>query len=104
MFRSFMLLLNVSRVAIIWFGGKLVDSGNMPTGDLTAFLAYIMQLSLSLMMAVMMSFMIPRTAASAEWIQEVLQTPSFAIETSSPKSLQEGKKFLWGHHLRKFAV
>lgn len=52
----------------------------------------------------MMSFMIPRTAASAEWIQEVLQTPSFAIETSSPKSLQEGKNFVWGHHLRKFAV
>lgn len=42
MFRSFILLLNVSRVAVIWFGGKLVDSGNMPTGDLTAFLAYIM--------------------------------------------------------------
>lgn len=86
MFPSVILLLNVSSVAIIWFGGKLVDSGDMPIGDLTAFLAYIMQLLLSVMMAVMMSLMIPRAAASAERIQEVLQTPSSVVETSNPKS------------------
>ena len=86
MFPSLILLLNLSSVAVIWFGGKLVDSGNMPIGDLTAFLSYIMQLLLSVMMAVMMSLMIPRAAASAERIQEVLQTPSSVVETSNPQS------------------
>ena len=91
MFPSLILLLNLSSVAVIWFGGKLVDSGQMPIGDLTAFLAYIMQLLLSVMMAVMMSLMIPRAAASAERIQEVLQTPSSVVETMDPKSPLERK-------------
>ncbi|MBI3430352.1 MAG: ABC transporter ATP-binding protein [Actinobacteria bacterium] len=91
MFPSLILLLNLSSVAVIWFGGKLVDSGDMPIGDLTAFLAYIMQLLLSVMMAVMMSLMIPRAAASAERIQEVLQTPSSVVETTDPKSPLERK-------------
>ena len=86
MFPSLILLLNLSSVAVIWFGGKLVDSGQMPIGDLTAFLAYIMQLLLSVMMAVMMSLMIPRAAASAERIQEVLHTPSSVVEARDPKS------------------
>lgn len=85
MFPSLMLLLNLSSVAVIWFGAKLVDSGNMPIGDLTAFLAYIMQILFSIMMAVMMSMMIPRAAASAERIQEVLQTASSVVDTSEPK-------------------
>ena len=89
MFPALILLLNLSSVAVIWFGGKLVDSGQMPIGDLTAFLAYIMQLLLSVMMAVMMSLMIPRAAASAERIQEVLQTPSSVVETEMPKSPQQ---------------
>lgn len=85
MFPSLMLLLNLSSVAVIWFGAKLVDNGNMPIGDLTAFLAYIMQILFSIMMAVMMSLMIPRAAASAERIQEVLQTVSSVVDTSEPK-------------------
>ena len=91
MFPSLILLLNASSVAVIWFGGKLVDMGEMPIGDLTAFLAYIMQLLLSVMMAVMMSLMIPRAAASAERIQEVLETPSSVVETSNPISPQDPK-------------
>lgn len=91
MFPSLILLLNASSVAVIWFGGKLVDTGEMPIGDLTAFLAYIMQLLLSVMMAVMMSLMIPRAAASAERIQEVLETPSSVVETSNPISPQDPK-------------
>ena len=85
MFPSLMLLLNLSSVAVIWFGAKLVDSGSMPIGNLTAFLAYIMQILFSVMMAVMMSLMIPRAAASAERIQEVLQTPSSVVDTTEPK-------------------
>jgi len=86
MFPVLMLILNLSSVAVIWFGGKLVDSGEMPIGNLTAFLAYIMQILSSVMMAVMMSLMIPRAAASAERIQEVLETPSSVIDSPNPKS------------------
>ncbi len=85
MFPSLMLLLNLSSVAVIWFGAKLVDNGSMPIGNLTAFLAYIMQILFSVMMAVMMSLMIPRAAASAERIQEVLQTKSSVVDTTDPK-------------------
>lgn len=84
MFPSLMLILNLTSVAVIWFGGKLVDTGDMPIGNLTAFLAYIMQILSSVMMAVMMSLMIPRAAASAERIQEVLMTPSSVVETLTP--------------------
>jgi ATP-binding cassette subfamily B multidrug efflux pump len=89
MFPSLMLLLNLSSVAVIWFGGKLVDSGQMPIGNLTAFLAYIMQILSSVMMAVMMSLMIPRAAASAERIQEVLLTASSVVDTATPKTPNE---------------
>lgn len=85
MFPSLMLLLNLSSVAVIWFGAKLVDSGEMPIGNLTAFLAYIMQILFSIIMAVMVSMMIPRAAASAERIQEVLQTTSSVVDTTDPK-------------------
>jgi len=91
MFPSLMLLLNLSSVAVIWFGAKLVDNGSMPIGNLTAFLAYIMQILFSVMMAVMMSLMIPRAAASAERIQEVLQTESSVVDTSNPKEPSQRK-------------
>lgn len=94
MFPSLMLILNLSSVAVIWFGGKLVDSGQMPIGNLTAFLAYIMQILSSVLMAVMMSLMIPRAAASADRIQEVLTIPSSIVETSSPQSPQESRGML----------
>jgi ATP-binding cassette subfamily B multidrug efflux pump len=86
MFPSLTLILNLSSVAVIWFGGKLIDSGHMPIGNLTAFLAYIMQILMSVMMAVMMSLMIPRAEASAERIIEVMDTESSVVETSAPKT------------------
>ena len=85
MFPSLMLVLNLSSVAVIWFGAKLVDSGNMPIGNLTAFLAYIMQILGSVMMAIMMSLMIPRAEASAERIQEVLSTESSVVDSLNPQ-------------------
>ncbi len=89
-FPSLMLILNLSSVAIVWFGGHLIDSGAMPIGNLTAFLAYIMQILFSVMMAVMMVVMVPRAAASAERIQAVLATtpaigdPSHAAGEGEP--------------------
>ena len=79
-----MLMLNISLVTITWFGAHRIDSGAMPIGNLTAFLAYIMQILMSVMMAVMMFIMIPRASASAERIQQVLQVePSIADPIST---------------------
>lgn len=74
MFPSLMLIMNLSSVAIIWFGGQLVDRGQMPIGNVTAFLAYLMQILFAVMMATFMVVMVPRAQASAERIQEVLTT------------------------------
>jgi len=85
MFPALMLILNLSSVAVIWFGGHLIDAGQMQIGNMTAFLTYMMQILSSVMMAVMMSLMIPRASASAERIQEVLMTESSVIDTLDPK-------------------
>ena len=89
MFPVLSLLLNLTSVAVIFFGGKLIDSGAMPIGNLTAFLSYIMLILSSVMMAVMMSLMIPRAAASAERVQEVLLTQSSVVDTLTPISPAE---------------
>jgi len=86
MFPALMLILNLSSVAVIWVGGHLINTGSMPIGNLMAFLTYIMQILSSVMMAVMMSLMIPRAAASAERVKEVLDTPSSVVDTSNPQS------------------
>lgn len=67
-----MIALNFSSVAIIWFGGIRIDNGHMHVGDLMAFIQYAMQIMFSLMMLSMMFVMIPRAAASAVRINEVL--------------------------------
>jgi ATP-binding cassette, subfamily B, multidrug efflux pump len=71
---ALLLVINTSTVAIVWFGGQLVDSGEMPIGNLTAFISYIMQILFSVMFAVMLAVMIPRAAASSERIGAVLET------------------------------
>jgi ATP-binding cassette subfamily B protein len=84
MFPALMLILNLSSVAVLWVGGHLINTGSMPIGNLMAFLTYIMQILSSVMMAVMMSLMIPRAAASAERIKEVLDTPSSVVDAINP--------------------
>ncbi len=69
-----MAVLNLSGVAVLWFGGHLVSEGSMPIGNLTAFLTYIMQILIAVMMAVMMVVLVPRAVASAERIEQVLRT------------------------------
>ena len=85
MFPSLSMILNLSSVAVIWFGGKLIDSGNLQIGNMTAFLTYIMMILSSVMMAIFMSLQIPRAAACAERIQEVLDTQSSVVETLMPQ-------------------
>jgi ATP-binding cassette subfamily B multidrug efflux pump len=69
---TLMLIMNLTIVAVIWFGGFLIADGTMPIGNLFAFQSYIMQILFSVMMAVMTMMMVPRAAASAERIQAVL--------------------------------
>jgi ATP-binding cassette subfamily B protein len=90
MFPSVMLVLNLSIVALLWFGAYRVDSGQMQVGSLTAFMSYLMQILMSVMMATFMLMMVPRAAVCAERIQEVLQTePSVAPPAEPVTSLRE---------------
>ena len=86
MFPSLSMILNLSSVAVIWFGAKLINSGNLQIGNMTAFLSYIMLILSSVMMAIFMSLQIPRAAACAERIQEVLDTKSSVVETLNPRN------------------
>jgi ATP-binding cassette subfamily B protein len=67
-------ILNLSTVAIVWFGGLRIDHGDMPIGNLLAFLQYVMQILFAVLMATVMFIMVPRAAASAERIAKVLDT------------------------------
>ena len=78
------LILNLSTVAIMWFGGIQVADHGMPIGDLTAFLTYIVQILLAVLMATIMFVMVPRAAVSAQRIQEVLETQPSIVDPQEP--------------------
>ena len=78
MFPIVMTVVNLSSIAVVWFGAHRIDSGGMQIGALTAFLAYLMQIVMSVMMATFMFMMVPRAEVCAERIQEVLDTSSAA--------------------------
>ena len=86
MFPSLSMILNLSAVAVTYFGAKLVSSGNLAIGNLTAFSSYIMLILSSVMMAIFMTLQIPRAAACAERIQEVLDTQSSVVESVTPRN------------------
>ncbi|MDW4572137.1 ABC transporter ATP-binding protein [Microbacterium sp. M3] len=76
LFPAVMLILNVTVIGVIWFGGMQVDSGEIQIGTLFAFMQYAMIILSGVMMASFMTLMIPRAAVSAERIGEVLDTHS----------------------------
>jgi ATP-binding cassette, subfamily B, multidrug efflux pump len=76
LFPTVLLVANLSSIAVLWFGASRVASGQMQVGALTAFLAYLVQILMSVTMATMMLMMVPRATVSAERIQEVLNTES----------------------------
>jgi ATP-binding cassette subfamily B multidrug efflux pump len=84
MFPSVMLIVNISSIAVLWFGGHRIDSGHMQVGALTAFLSYLMQILMSIMMATFMFVMIPRAEVSSERIKEVLDTESSVRVAANP--------------------
>ncbi|MGW7240947.1 ABC transporter ATP-binding protein [Streptomyces sp. NPDC054804] len=84
MFPIVMTTVNVSSIAVVWFGAHRIDSGDMAIGDLTAFLAYLMQIVMSVMMATFMFMMVPRAEVCAERIEEVLDTESSVVPPVAP--------------------
>ncbi|GIJ44899.1 multidrug ABC transporter ATP-binding protein [Virgisporangium aliadipatigenens] len=95
MFPTVMLIVNITSVAVLWFGGKQIDSGALQVGEMTAFLSYLMQILMSVMMATFMFVMIPRAEVCAERIEEVLRTeptvlpPATATKRSEPRGRLE---------------
>jgi len=79
-----MFILNASSIAVLWFGAHRVDAGEMQIGSLTAFLNYLLQILMSVMMATFISTLIPRAAVCAERINEVLDTESSVRPPSAP--------------------
>jgi ATP-binding cassette, subfamily B, multidrug efflux pump len=84
-------ILNLSTVAVMWFGAIRVDGGDMPIGNLTAFLQYIMQILFTVLMAVFMFVFVPRAAVSGGRIQEVLDTEPSVRDPEEPVPLPATK-------------
>ncbi|MCQ4698141.1 ABC transporter ATP-binding protein/permease [Paeniclostridium sordellii] len=85
-----MLLVNLSIIAVVWFGGIRIDKGNMQVGDLIAFIQYLTQIMFALMMLSMMFVMVPRASASADRINEILGKKSEIY--SKEKAIKETEK------------
>ena len=81
------LVINVSSVALIWFGGLRIDAGEMQVGSLIAFLAYFMQILMAVLMATFILVIIPRASVCAERITEVLDTHPAVASPAAPVTL-----------------
>ncbi|SFT55185.1 ABC transporter ATP-binding protein [Arthrobacter sp. ov118] len=90
-FPTVMLVLNVSSTAVIWFGAFRIEDGSMQVGTMIAFLSYLMQILMSVMMATFMAIMIPRAAVSADRIGQVLGTESSVRPPLHPVSRAAGR-------------
>ena len=86
--------MNISMVAVLWFGGHRIASGEMPIGNLMAFINYITQILFSVMMATFMLTMLPRAAASGSRIQEVLDTEPTVHDPETPAAPAESRGHL----------
>ncbi|BCJ30704.1 ABC transporter ATP-binding protein [Actinocatenispora sera] len=84
MFPAVMLIMNLSSVAVLWFGGHRIADNGMEIGALTAFLSYLMQILMSVMMATFMFIMVPRAEVCAERIEEVLDTETTVTIAADP--------------------
>ncbi len=94
MFPVVMTVVNISSVAVVWFGAHRIDSGGMQIGALTAFLAYLMQIVMAVMMATFMFMMVPRAEVCAERIEEVLATESSVVPPVKPVTALDRRGYL----------
>jgi len=88
-FPTVMLVLSLSQVTLLWFGGHTVDAGDMQVGSLIAFLNYLMFILIAVTLATMMFMMIPRAAVAAGRIDEVLSTETSVTEPAVPVPLTD---------------
>ena len=86
MMPGMMLIMNAISVAIVWFGAKGVDLGNLQVGDLMAFITYTMMIVMSFLMITMMSIMLPRAGVAAGRIEEVMHLDSSIVDKEQPVS------------------
>jgi ABC-type multidrug transport system fused ATPase/permease subunit len=84
------LTINISSVALIWFGGLRIDAGQMQVGSLIAFLSYFMQILMAVLMATLILVILPRASVCAERITEVLDTQTAITSPSSPRRPADG--------------
>ena len=78
------LVINISSVALIWFGGLRIDDGQMQVGSLIAFLSYFMQILMAVLLATFMLVLLPRASVCAERITEVLSTTPGIASPAAP--------------------
>lgn len=84
LFPLVLLVLNASTVAVLWFGGHRVDAGLMQIGSMTAYISYLIQILIAILMSTMLLMLLPRATVSAGRIGEVLDTPPSVLPPSSP--------------------
>jgi ATP-binding cassette subfamily B multidrug efflux pump len=84
MFPTVMLIMNVSSVAVVWFGASRISDGSMQVGALIAFLSYLVQILMAVMMATFMAVLLPRATVSAGRIGEVLGTETSVVRPADP--------------------
>jgi len=84
MFPTMIFIINVSSIAVLWVGANRVGAGDMQLGALIAYLSYLIQILMAVVMATFMVSMIPRAAVAADRIQEILDTPSSVVAPSRP--------------------
>ncbi|AYF98458.1 ABC transporter ATP-binding protein [Protaetiibacter intestinalis] len=84
MFPVVILVLNVSSVAVLWFGAFRIEDGDMQIGSLIAFLSYLIQILMAVMMATFLAVLLPRAAVSADRIGEVLDTEPSVVAPATP--------------------
>jgi len=91
MFPAIGMILHLSTAAVLWFGGERVDSGEMEVGALTAFLQYLLQILIAVMMGTFMAMMIPRASVCADRIGEVLDVEPSIHNPDAPVAPAEKK-------------
>jgi len=84
MFPTVLFIVNISSVLVVWFGANRVNAGEMKIGELIAFLQYLMQILMAVMMGTYIAAMVPRASVSADRIKEVLDTPSTIVANDHP--------------------
>ncbi len=84
-------IMNISTVGVMWFGAHRIDTGDLQVGQLTAFISYLMQILISVMMTTMLLMLAPRAAVSADRIMEVLETETSVAPPKQPAATPAAK-------------